>query len=395
MNSTHLPPLPGNRPLSKISYSKLNCEVPLPSTASKQTDTGRIRAQETALAMPGDGHGNHILGPPSFSKFSVLPPIPGCETSNHRENQPRLLPATRKSDETSVRPPGRSFGNVLVGEKRRGSGFVASSQGRRSSCLNTAVQFPGQDRGGLQVVGNSVADKVQPPNGTDRPRVTISSEQGAGESTRENSAGLQGRTPIKSSGDESRLPRKLRKSPRARRMQRHHSDMADKSSSLNANEAMDVSTFSNKLSLRLPESETRPLSRGQVNFAGFEEAEQLSKVGAAPSTQERRKSFGRLSISMPVIQIDGVTEVKTNHDVNGNNENIESSAEPVLSQAQANWKLLMDSLELAKEERPKQCLGVPYTSLREKRRRSALCRNNSKQVDDFLLVHNLRDLGLL
>jgi len=58
-------------------------------------------------------------------------------------------------------------------------------------------------------------------------------------------------------------------------------------------------------------------------------------------------------------------------------------------------QILIDSIENAREELPKAGSEVPYTSLREKRRRSALCRNNSKQVDDFLLVHNLRDLGLL
>ena len=58
-------------------------------------------------------------------------------------------------------------------------------------------------------------------------------------------------------------------------------------------------------------------------------------------------------------------------------------------------QILIDSIENAREELPQAGSEVPYTSVREKRRRSALCRNNSKQVDDFLLVHNLRDLGLL
>lgn len=58
-------------------------------------------------------------------------------------------------------------------------------------------------------------------------------------------------------------------------------------------------------------------------------------------------------------------------------------------------QILIDSIENARGELPQAGSEVPYTSLREKRRRSALCRNNSKQVDDFLLVHNLRDLGLL
>lgn len=58
-------------------------------------------------------------------------------------------------------------------------------------------------------------------------------------------------------------------------------------------------------------------------------------------------------------------------------------------------QILIDSIDSAKEELPKASKEIPYTSAREQRRRSALCRNNSKQVDDFLLVHNLRDLGLL
>ena len=61
----------------------------------------------------------------------------------------------------------------------------------------------------------------------------------------------------------------------------------------------------------------------------------------------------------------------------------------------ARLQLLVNSIDSAKGELPNGSSEVPYTSVREKRRRSALCRNNSKQVDDFLLVHNLRDLGLL
>ncbi|XP_022789726.1 uncharacterized protein LOC111329328 [Stylophora pistillata] len=78
------------------------------------------------------------------------------------------------------------------------------------------------------------------------------------------------------------------------------------------------------------------------------------------------------------------------------NENRDQSEDTAYSlQGMPQIKILIDSLENAREELPKGSIDVPYTSLREKRRRSALCRNNSKQVDDFLLVHNLRDLGLL
>ena len=58
-------------------------------------------------------------------------------------------------------------------------------------------------------------------------------------------------------------------------------------------------------------------------------------------------------------------------------------------------QILIETIDDAKDKLPKQTLSVPFTSTREQRRRSALCRNNTKQVDDFLLVHNLKDLGLL
>lgn len=76
-------------------------------------------------------------------------------------------------------------------------------------------------------------------------------------------------------------------------------------------------------------------------------------------------------------------------------ENAQGEKTALSPQGTPQIQILIDSLENAREELPKAGGEVPYTSLREKRRRSALCRNNSKQVDDFLLVHNLRDLGLL
>lgn len=78
-----------------------------------------------------------------------------------------------------------------------------------------------------------------------------------------------------------------------------------------------------------------------------------------------------------------------------NNKRDQSEETAYSLQGMPQIQILIDSLENAREELPKASMDVPYTSLREKRRRSALCRNNSKQVDDFLLVHNLRDLGLL
>lgn len=66
------------------------------------------------------------------------------------------------------------------------------------------------------------------------------------------------------------------------------------------------------------------------------------------------------------------------------------------SQNPPSIQILIKSLDSAKEEGLQDDkTEQPKLSVREQRRRSALCRANSKQVDDFLLVHNLRDLGLL
>ncbi|XP_031558219.1 uncharacterized protein LOC116294714 [Actinia tenebrosa] len=66
------------------------------------------------------------------------------------------------------------------------------------------------------------------------------------------------------------------------------------------------------------------------------------------------------------------------------------------SQNPPSIQILINSLDSAKGEvNEDEKTEQPKLSVREQRRRSALCRANSKQVDDFLLVHNLRDLGLL
>lgn len=94
------------------------------------------------------------------------------------------------------------------------------------------------------------------------------------------------------------------------------------------------------------------------------------------------------NVAPPLIQID---RIETHHTTALAHED-EDTLNP---QGTPQIQILIDSIDSAKEELPKPGREVPYTSVREQRRRSALCRNNSKQVDDFLLVHNLRDLGLL
>ena len=94
------------------------------------------------------------------------------------------------------------------------------------------------------------------------------------------------------------------------------------------------------------------------------------------------------NVAPPLIQIDCIETRQTT-------ALAQEDEDTLNSQGTRQIQILIDSIDSAKEELPKPGREVPYTSVREQRRRSALCRNNSKQVDDFLLVHNLRDLGLL
>lgn len=126
----------------------------------------------------------------------------------------------------------------------------------------------------------------------------------------------------------------------------------------------------------------RPVSRCEISLDVNEATQQLQLV----TDREKKQAYSqKRNFKPPLIQIDNMDEEAPGK------QNEETPSAPGIPQIQ----ILIDSLESAKEERPKEGREVPYTSVREQRRRSALCRTNSKQVDDFLLVHNLRDLGLL
>lgn len=123
---------------------------------------------------------------------------------------------------------------------------------------------------------------------------------------------------------------------------------------------------------KLHQSTLRPVSRCEISI-DVNEGEQ--------GTLEKRSVAQPLEINQGNIE-------KSSDLANIDKETKRTQGTPTI-------QILIDSIDNAKEELPKAGGEVPYTSVREQRRRSALCRNNSKQVDDFLLVHNLRDLGLL
>ena len=109
-----------------------------------------------------------------------------------------------------------------------------------------------------------------------------------------------------------------------------------------------------------------------------------------PLTEEQQTSLmnPQHNISLVSLRVEAPEIDSTEQSDQGERTSLQPQGTPQI-------QILIDSIENAREELPQAGSEVPYTSLREKRRRSALCRNNSKQVDDFLLVHNLRDLGLL
>jgi hypothetical protein len=134
----------------------------------------------------------------------------------------------------------------------------------------------------------------------------------------------------------------------------------------------------------------RPISRCHIDI-NMNESENMSfnlmedqKVSSETSNVNCLfdTTISDVSSSAPFIQI----STEGNSSFEGPTENEHSSS----------IQILINSLDLAKGETLQdEKLEQPKMSVREQRRRSALCRANSKQVDDFLLVHNLRDLGLL
>lgn len=123
----------------------------------------------------------------------------------------------------------------------------------------------------------------------------------------------------------------------------------------------------------------RPVSRCEINV----DVNQTVTAEQQTPLMNPQHNISLVSLRVEAPEIDSTEQ----------SDQGDSAALP--SQGTPQIQILIDSIENARGELPQAGSEVPYTSLREKRRRSALCRNNSKQVDDFLLVHNLRDLGLL
>lgn len=138
----------------------------------------------------------------------------------------------------------------------------------------------------------------------------------------------------------------------------------------------------------------RPVSRCHIDInvaeaqRTSEQNDKKQQLSSEQETNNQHTMSRTASPPIPMLQIPDEAETNNNNDNNINNNNNNNDSGPPSIQ------ILIDTLETAKKQIPDK-LELPKMSVREQRRRSALCRVNSKQVDDFLLVHNLKDLGLL
>lgn len=129
---------------------------------------------------------------------------------------------------------------------------------------------------------------------------------------------------------------------------------------------------------------SRPVSRCHINI-NMNDTEAMN-IMQAKESENRSYSVEHNALSQDTADCDFDNRSLSAPLVQFSNEDNDSKTSSI--------QVLIDTLETAKTEIPEK-LELPKMSVREQRRRSALCRVNSKQVDDFLLVHNLKDLGLL
>lgn len=400
--------------LPKIEYAKLtearsfNGERPNIQTtiSGGEKSSGEFDNAEKAPLL------NNSYNTGSFTRFSVLPPIKDSVLNARR------ISRTRKF--SSVNGPSPASSNELTNKRgddygsHKYAGFSsAAAQQRRDLNADNDVQ-------NLQVVGKPYARGKRKPRHSGQgksnarsPRRSFSSPMPS-ESSDSNCEGCQAllareRSKTEISGQEERLKvdgivhtcnkKEALPGHALRRFNSENFDLLNEKRVYEHNEINQPSRGRKETSTLIsrPELRTnlltadfpawggrRPVSRCEISVDVNEGEQQIQMA----TDQERHKVRDQQqNVAPPFIQIDHAET-----DSNGLTPKDEVTLH---SQGTPQIQILIDSLDSAKDELPKPGREVPYTSVREQRRRSALCRNNSKQVDDFLLVHNLRDLGLL
>lgn len=398
--------------LPKIEYAKLAAERSF-SAERPNIKTTLVGDDEKSNSELEDGekvsllNRDNSMGP--FTRFSVLPPIKDSIWNARRMSRTRRF-SSGVSFASANGPPSTNRETNRKGDEGRSHKYVEFSslvaQQRRDSNSDNGKN--------LQVVGRNYARGKRKTRETDHCRFKartpqrsfsspVFSEASESASTCKACQTLLTRKRSKTEGEtlnfDPENPKvealahtcKKNETVPGQFLRRFNSDNFDLQSENRAYENSRPSGRRTDLALSPKQSESanlsitafpngrRPVSRCEINV----------DVNL-PLTAEHETQIldHQQNIARPSIRVEGPEIGLIERNAQGEKNSLSPQGSPQI-------QILIDSLEIAREEIPKAGSEVPYTSVREKRRRSALCRNNSKQVDDFLLVHNLRDLGLL
>lgn len=356
--------------LPKIEYARLDNNPKLTDfdlNGYLEEDTKTYEGNKRTERFESQSN-NHDQPSATFTKFSVLPPI--CDPGPTRGKYLRELDRTRSDDKyDQLELDIRNRGSLL----RRQSALLHGERdgATKINTGNADLHIIGQGFSGVSPQSTLVTREndlllARRPFSTPHASTLVTTEQSTAQHRtqrfkfrRFNSESSQGKRPSYRNTD------------------------SFVSSNDNLSLLSPTSDYKRKVStsgLNVDFPPSRPVSRCHINIDvkkttdGTNEGENLS---SEPSNNNEQNTSEHLSPSAPFVRV-------SDEDPN----NTENNNKPPSIQ------ILIDTLETAKNEIPDK-LELPKMSVREQRRRSALCRVNSKQVDDFLLVHNLKDLGLL
>ena len=398
--------------LPKIEYAKLTEDKPFRGDRPNVKPTFAVDEKSNGVFENGENvpllNRDHSMG--SFTRFSVLPPIKEAVRNGRRMSRSRRY-SSGISFASSNGPSPNQDAN------RKGNDARLHKHAEFSSLLVQQRGDSNTDGNNLQVVGRPCA---RAKHGESRetgqrqitarpaPQRSFSSPVSTAESSCKACQTLLKRQRSKTEGEKLWVRVDLENSSMdavvhtcnrreefpGQILARISSDNIDSQNKNRAQEKNDYrqpsgrrknSTLSTKqsgspslLTASYPNGK-RPVSRCEISV----DVNQPVTTEQQNTVWDPQHNISLVSLRVEAPEID-LTE-----------QNDEGDQTALPPQGTSQIQILIDSIENAREELPKAGSEVPYTSLREKRRRSALCRNNSKQVDDFLLVHNLRDLGLL
>ena len=375
--------------LPKIIYEKLNDNSIVDAYSLKASEEKHFSDCKDDRNLAVDSQTVPLLNESydftSFTRFDVLPPI------SHRRN------STRVRRVSNARRLSTNFsstqGNYMTARNRRPS-FARW----HNICQETNEKGQiAEDLKGLEVKGNSYGETAEGAtirgkwesgnSNMHKLAIGVTGSNRRGKKLLETVSGKDRETNIKTDYNNIRLSLKQGKSQqdkqasdftKKRREPFIRSMNSDKQSMEESNiNNSSVRVDSEKLSVCQPSR--RPVSRNHIDL----DLQEHSEGESVQKREENRPNELLLQVNTkPTMELKGTR--RRSEVINDRRSALGGHVD-----------ILLETLDFAKKDLTKETLGVPFTSTREQRRRSALCRNKPKQVEDFLLVHNLRDLGLL